>query len=299
MVAKTTFYFLALLLFFLNVSCNSIEQDHSSELPERELSQNFKDYWFAGEAEITSYQLDQSRYGEQRPGTAVLIFVTEDLLPGEQVKADDQSSSNTPVLKLNSTKNFNTGIYPYSIMQSVFYPLEGSSHALKVTASIQEWCGQVYMQLNNREEYEIVSHSYFEQEADQNLSLEKAHLENEVWTQLRVNPELLPVGEIKMIPSFEFIRLAHIEIKAYNATAEFYQDGKEAVYKITYPTLDRNLKIFYQNNFPFKINKWEEVTEKDGKEFITRASRMEEIKTDYWNKNSNKNLPLRDSLNLN
>ena len=267
-------------------------------LPERSLSAEFKDYWFAGEAEITSYQLEQSRYGENRSGTAVLIFVTEDFLPEVQVKANEQQPSNIPVLKLNTTKNFVTGIYPYSIMQSVFYPLEGTMHALKAAASIQEWCGQVYIQLNNKEDFQIVSHSYFEGEADQEVTLEETHLENEVWTQLRINPELLSTGNITMIPSLEYIRLAHIEIKAYDAFAEFYQDGNFAVYQISYPGLARQLRIFHQNNFPYKIIKWEEMTQIEGKEFITTATRMEDIKTDYWNKNSNINLHLREKLNL-
>ncbi len=287
-------WFLPLLLVI--VGCNSKETE--CVLPVRSLSPEFKEYWFAGEAEITSYQLEQSRYRENRIGTAVLIFVTEDFLPGEQVKANQQQPSNIPVLKLNSTKNFVTGIYPYSIMQSVFYPLEGNSHALKATASIQEWCGQVYIQLNNKEDFEIVSHSYFEGEADEELQLEKTHLENETWTQLRINPELLPTGDILMVPSMEFIRLAHIDIKAYKAFAEFYQDENFSVYQISYPDLNRKLRIFHQNNFPHKIVKWEETTEIEGIDYKTTATRMEDIKTDYWNKNSNNDLHLRDQLNL-
>lgn len=269
------------------------------KLPKRTISENFKEYWFAGEAEISSYELEQFRYGEPRKGTAVLIFVTEDFLEKEQVKANEKSSSTIPVLKLNYTKNFVTGIYPYSIMQSTFYPLEGDSHALKITASIQEWCGMVYTQLNNRGNYEIVSHSYFEGEADQSISLPKIHLENEVWTQIRINPDLLPTGEIKMLPSLEYTRLAHIEIKEYPARAEFYQDEELSVYQITYPDLDRTLRIFYHPNFPYRIERWEEETVNQGKAQTTTATKMKEIKSAYWNKNSNKDLPLRDKLNLN
>ncbi|MDP1340568.1 hypothetical protein, partial [Klebsiella variicola] len=86
------------------------------------------------------------------------------------VKADQPSETNIPVLKLNKTKNFITGIYPYSIMSSVFFPLEEISHALKISTSVQEWCGHTYTQLNNRNKFEIKSHSYFEGEADQCFS---------------------------------------------------------------------------------------------------------------------------------
>jgi len=293
-----TLQILVLFSFTLILGCD--QNPTKTEKPAaRELSADFKEYWFAGEAEITSYKLDQSRYGEQREGTAVLVFVTEDFLPKAQVKADGKKDSNVPVLKLNAFKKFNTGIYPYSIMQSTFYPLAGNSHALKVSASVQEWCGHVYTQLNNRKNFEITSHSYFEGEADQNMELDKTWLENEAWTQLRINPDGLPTGELQMIPSLEFFRLSHVEIKAYHATAEFYQDDSLGVYKISYPELQRNLKIYYEISFPFKIEKWEETTEKNGESFITTATKMESIKSDYWDKKSNKDLPLREKLNLN
>ncbi|WP_026838759.1 hypothetical protein [Gillisia sp. JM1] len=290
--------FSGIILLVLLSGCRDTSSDEVV-LPQRNLSEEFKSYWFNGEAEITSYKLDQSRYGESREGTAVLIYVTEEFLREAQVKANAKSDKTIPILKLNSTKKFNTGIYPYSIMQSTFYPLEGKSHALKISASIQEWCGHVYMQLNNRDVFKINSHSYFEGEADQDLELSKTHLENEVWTQLRIDPELLPTGDISMIPSFEYLRLAHQEIKAYNALAEFYQDGDWSVYKISYPELKRNLKIYYSNIAPFKIEKWQEEIEVNGKLYTTTATKMNEIKSDYWNKNSNKDLHLREQLNLN
>ena len=289
-----------IVLFTLTIlfGCNQ-NSTKDEQLPVRKLSENFKEYWFSGEAEITSYTLEQSRYGEPRSGTAVLIFVTEDFLPETQVKADVTDNKNIPVLKLNDIKKFNTGIYPYSIMQSTFYPLEGNSHALKISTSIQEWCGHVYTQLNNRKNFEIISHSYFEKEADQNLKLDKNWLENEVWTQLRINPDNLPTGELEMIPSLEFFRLAHLKIKAYQAKAEFYQNDSLSVYKISYPELKRNLKIYYNPVFPFKIEKWVETTERNEESFTTTATKMERIKSDYWNKNSNKDLPLREKLKLN
>jgi hypothetical protein len=141
-----------------------------------EPNKNFNDYWYAGEAEISSYNLQQSRYGETRNGTAVLIYVTEPFLEKKQVKADNSNPSNINVLKLNRTKNFTTGIYPYSIMQSTFYPIANNQHAIKVSCSIQEWCGHVYTQLNNREQFEIDSHSYFENQADSNFNLDKNSL---------------------------------------------------------------------------------------------------------------------------
>ncbi|WP_431136911.1 septum formation inhibitor Maf [Psychroserpens mesophilus] len=262
-------------------------------------SEAFKSYWYSGKAEITSYKLEQARYGELRDGTAVLIYVTEDFLPEEQVKADTYSEKNISVLKLNATKNFNTGMYPYSIMQSTFYPLDHTKHALKVTCSVQEWCGQVYTQLNNRNQFEITSHSYFESEGDQDFKIDQTILENELWSQLRIDPTSLPTGNIEIIPSFEFIRLKHIELKAYEAKAELTKGS----YQITYPQLNRTLIINFNPNFPFNISSWED-TYKDGygenaKILTTKATRLETINSAYWSKNSNADEDLRESLKLN
>ncbi len=91
-------------------------------------AQAFEGYWSKGQAEITSYVLDQSRYGEIHPGNAVLIFVTEDFSRSRQVKLDRPERAGEDrarVLKLNLTKKFATGVYPYSLMSSVFTPLDG------------------------------------------------------------------------------------------------------------------------------------------------------------------------------
>lgn len=261
-------------------------------------SPEFKNYWYAGKAEITSYKLEQARYGEIREGQAVLIYVTEDFLPKIQVKADRQNPKNIPVLKLNATKNFNTGVYPYSIMQSTFYPVSNNKHALKVSSSIQEWCGHVYAQLNNRNTFEIMSHSYFEGEADKNIQLEKSILENELWTQLRIDPESLPVGNLEIIPSFEYTRLRHTPFKAYKANATL----NSGTYTLEYPELNRTLSISFKPEFPYNILSWEESFKSgfgpNAKVLTSKATRLKTIKSPYWQKNGNKDEILRESLSL-
>jgi hypothetical protein len=303
------FYSLVLIAFFssckndqksLVIAENtSAKTETSLTLKEnKEPSQAFKDYWYQGNAEITSYTLEQARYGEIRNGNAVLIFVTEDFLPDIQVKADRQNATNIPVLKLNATKKFNTGIYPYSIMQSTFYPVSNAQHALKISSSMQEWCGHVYSQLNNRKQFEVLSHSYFEGEADQDLKLDKAILENELWTQLRIDPKSLPVGSIEVIPSLEFIRLKHVPLKAYSASAELSKN----TYTLDYPELNRNLTIRFNEAFPHEIIGWEESFKSgfgsNGKTLTTKATKLETLKTAYWGQNRNADESLRTQLKL-
>jgi hypothetical protein len=296
----------------LLIGCNSSEEKSDAQkiskkkatsktVEPRVVSEEFKDYWYSGTAEITSYTLMQERYGEIREGTAVNIFVSEDFLPDAQVKANNASEKNISVLKLNQMKNFNTGIYPYSIMTSTFSPISEKAHPLKITNSVQEWCGQVYMQLNNRNDFEIESHSYFQGEADQKLSLPKTYLENEIWNLIRINPEELPTGDVMIIPSFEYLRLRHKEIRQHAAFASLKQGDSITIYTLNYPDLQRQLMLFFNSTFPYEIEKWEEVNAADQNDTLrlkTTATKLKRIKSDYWTKNRNDHLGLRDSLKL-
>lgn len=262
----------------------------------------FKEYWYAGEAEISSFRLKQARYGELREGHAVLIYVTEPFLRDKQVKADEHHSDNIPVLKLNSTKNFLTGIYPYSIMSSTFYPVNDSGHAVKVTNTVQEWCGHVYSQLNNRGNFELESYSYFASEGDQEAEIPAALLENEIWTRIRIRPQELPQGTHKVIPSFEYIRLSHKPLKAYDATLSLKQNTDVSEFILEYPELQRTLSITFENNFPYAIRGWQETYKsgfgEDAIMLTSEAEALKTLKTAYWEKNGNKDVFLRDSLGL-
>ncbi|QTY25917.1 septum formation inhibitor Maf [Flavobacterium sp. CS20] len=285
---------------FLLLSCQQNQTEKQQEAPTNpkaysylNLSDKFKSHWFDGKAEVASYDLTQMRYGEPRQGSAVLIFVKEPFLPQAQVKANTATDKTVDVMKLNYTKKFNTGIYPYSIMQSVFLPLTTQPHAIKVTASTQEWCGQTYMQLNNREQFDIKMHSYFEGEADQELKLDKHLLENEIWVKLRINPTDIPKGKLKIIPDFSFFRLKHQKIKAYKAEISQLKKTDTLLTTLNYQNIDRMLKIYQEPEFPFTILKWQEI-DKD----TTEATLSKKMRIDYWTKNANQYDFLRDSLNL-
>jgi hypothetical protein len=289
---------LFLLLSILVFSCRKREDGNVPVYK----TQTFHEYWHAGKAEVNSYDLKQSRYGEERNGKAVMIFVTEDLSKKLQVKLDDPSGRNKiNVLKLNYTKNFITGIYPYSMMLSVFTPTnpEKERASLKVSMSSQEWCGQVYSQMNLRgNRYAVKSHSYFEKEADQQFSIRQEFLEDEIWNHIRLNPENLPVGEVKMIPGLFYTRLNHVELKITKAFARKVASDSAFTYSISYPDQQRSISIQFEKNFPHKILGWKEVWDERGKTMQTSARLDKTLYTDYWTKNKNQFLHLRDSLNL-
>lgn len=299
-------YLLTFILFGILFSCQNkekvkIQKEEKPTVQEKyqhKKNKEFNEYWYDGFAEITSYKLEQVRYGEIHEGTAVTIFVTEDFLPDKQVKADYKNDTNIPILKLNRTKKFTTGLYPYSLMTSVFSPLKKENHALKISHSTQEWCGNTFVQLNNRTKYEVDFKSYFESNSDKNFTLDKVLLEDELWTLLRMSPENLPTENQKIIPSLAYLSLFHKEIKSYDAHCSLVKTDTNSVFTINYPELNRKLIITYYNSSPFQIEQWEEIILQGGKEMSTRAVKMKSMKSKYWNKNSNNDKELRLSLNL-
>jgi len=269
------------------------------------LSDEFGDYWYQGEAELTSYTLEQARYGELHQGEAVLIFVTEDFSKEKHVKLDypqQAGDDKVNILKLNATKTFNTGIYPYSMMSSVFTPIQGSSfpRTLKVTTTSQEWCGHSFTQVNmNKDKYNIQAFSYFESEGDQQMKLEKGMLEDEVWTAIRLDPDLLPTGTVDMIPGTMYQRLGHIDFDVHKVNASLEENEDELMtYTLSYPKLSRTLSIHFNKEFPHEIDGWEETTSRRGQQLTTRASLNKRIMLDYWSKNGVADLPLRKELGL-
>lgn len=283
--------------------CSSVDSKESTaSTTDRDA---FNKYWYAGKAEITRYELDQARYGEIRKGDAVLIFVTEPFLTDKQVKHEfGDSKKSISVLKLNFIKKFYTGIYPYSMMTSVFTPVAVDKQStLKVTSSNQEWCGQTFMQLNARDgKIEAMLRSYFQSEGDQNFKLKSALLEDEVWTRIRLAPNSLPDGEIELIPGLQFVRLRHAPLKVEKATATLNEADDLQVYSIEYNNIKRKLTIKFEKNFPHRIVAWEE-TQMSGhgpnaKMLTTRAVKTHSIILDYWSKNKASDSYLKEELGL-
>ncbi|MEK9613203.1 MAG: septum formation inhibitor Maf [Flavobacteriaceae bacterium] len=290
-----TIFKIVTVLFLVGCHGTQIRTNESLKLP---LSQEFKSYWFDGTAEISSFSLIQSRYGSPRDGMAVLIFVTEDFLPDRQVKANQKSQKTQTVLKLNRTKNFNTGIYPYSIMNSSFGRLGQYNPLVKITTSIQEWCGQSYLQLNRRSGLNITSHSYFEGEADQKLEIQDALTEDELWHWVRTHPDQLPQGSLKILPAFEFLRLYHKPIQLYTAIATLDSNSDYNMYHLEYPELNRKLSLIFEKKAPYQIVGWEEH-DLNNPQNTTRAKRIKKIKLPYWKLNRLGDETFRDSLGLN
>ena len=292
-------------LVILLSSCQPLESQNVS-LTTKD-SESFNAYWYDGKAEISRYELSQVRYGENHEGDAVFIFVSEEFRSDQQVKYEGGDRKNVvPILKLNQTRKFNTGVYPYSMMTSVFTPIDGSS-TLKTTTTSQEWCGHTFTQLNLKgKKYQGRLFSYFQEEGDDTFTMKDALLEDEIWTLIRLNPEKLPQGDIDLIPGSQFLRFKHRPTQVEKAQAMQMEveleDGRRLKkYRLEYLDFDRVLEIVYEGSFPYTIESWTETMQSgfgSSKMMKTTATRTHTIKSPYWSKNSVSDSSLRKELGL-
>jgi hypothetical protein len=284
-----------------------------STLPGAAATTMFNEHWRQGKAEISRYELEQERYGEIRQGEAMLVYVIEPFLPETQVKYEGHPATDRheSVLKLNLTRKFHTGIYPYSMMTSVFSPLsDPGGHPYKITQTSQEWCGQTFTQVNNRgDHFDVRSFSYFQDEGDERFRTAPSLTEDELWMRVRLDPSSLPTGTVSVIPRLDHQRMRHTGFRAETATARvrrFDDSGSSAVivleYELRYTELPRVLRLRFEESFPHRIVGWEEELRKgEGDTAVvltTRARLTNDMMSDYWNRNSVADSTLRKELGM-
>lgn len=296
------------LIQIIFLSCDKKQSETPKVITDKttvRVDQSLDSYWYQGKAEINSYDLEQVRYGQKHKGDAVLIFVTEDFSKTKQVKLDNPSQSGTDkitVLKMNYSKKFNTGIYPYSMFLSSFTPIgnDVAAHPIKISASIQEWCGHVFMQMNQREnKYKVEQYSYFETEGDKKVTLPVEWCEDELFNQIRINPAKLPIDRFKIIPGAFFTRLKHKTLSATDAVGRLQDINTDTqAYQIEFPILQRNLKILFNKKSPYEILSWEESYVEGTEQMVSKATLKKRMQLDYWNKHNVEDSIYRKELEL-
>ncbi len=275
-------------LAFFSWSC---QEEASENLEKFQASESFKSYWYQGLAEINLYDLEQSRYGEIRKGRSVSIFVTEPFRTDKQVKNEKGNEPSTSVLKQNHIKRFTTGLYDYSMMNSVFTPVDFRKEALKVTHSSQDWCGQSFHQLNyNEEAWFFQQFSYFEEEGDRNKSLGNVFLEDALFNTARLSPELLPTGDFQIFPNSFTLRLLHLDPKPIPAKGTLNESEHEFTYTLATNAPERKVILKIANQSPFQILEIQE-SYKDGfsenAEWKTSKMKLDtSFRLPYWKLNS-------------
>jgi len=174
--------------------------------PSAPSSDDFGETWYDGRAEVNGYRWHGERYGERRSGEAVAIFVTEPFDSVRHVKADRPGAAEGPVvtaLKLNLVRDFQTGLYDYNTMTSVFVRADDFA-PMKTTFSSAEWCGHVYEEIDFRgDETRIAVRSYFQGESTDDVlpAPEGGLLEEQLFVWLRgLRGAPLDPGESRRVP---------------------------------------------------------------------------------------------------
>lgn len=275
----------------------------------------FLKYWKSGLAEISSYDITAERYGEMRRAQGVLVFVYEETSAKTRIKVESGKtlpSQRIPTLKLNNVLKFNTGIYDYSVMTSVFSGLSGAGvkrpfQPLKVSFTSQEWCGQVYQHVLPRPEGLVSEiHSYFEAEGDARtvLAYPKGELyyEDEMPILVReLDGTLLKPGEsrkVNLVPGLWERRKRHEPLAIIpGILTKVGPDSLRhagATMRIQTWTLDHaGMKTTYhvEDIPPRKLLAWENSRGEKGR-------LIKSLRKTYWELNANKDEGLRQELGL-
>ena len=283
----------------------------ASFLPGRqvEAADSFSESWHDGRAEIDGYRLTVDRYGQHRSGQAVMIYVTEPFRLSTRVKADDPARDPgdiTDVLKLNLVRDFQTGIYDYNTMTSIF--CESSDFSpLKISFTSSEWYGQVYSEsIFEKNLIELTVHSYFERDsATVQLDRPQGGLTGEeLFIKLRgLKGNFLAPGtvvKIPFLPSSFVRRLTHrdaswIEVEISRDD----QGGQTIVPAGTFPSITYRVQTssgrsgFFdvEASPPHRILRWSLPPDIEG---ILTGS----LRTPYWKKNYEGGEQLLEQLGL-
>lgn len=299
-IAMKNFTLLLLFPFFINACAQQPKESNKEVLIVNSSSKLFNDTWYAGKASVAVYNLKQSRYGESRVGHATLVTVSEGFDGNKQVKADNENSTNYQVLKTNLIKKFNTGLYDYATMCSVFLPVNTREllQPVKLTFSSQDWCGQVFSQWNkNANKFRYQGFSYFQSEGDIESMLDKAFMQDAIFSSIRQNPKNLPTGEFKMYLSNENYRFLHLPIAPFSATAQLDENDSTYTYNISTEAVD--LQYVFTKNQPYTVLSFSESLKKGmSKGQTTVATLHKEQFRAYWGEHDRKDDGLRKDYDL-
>jgi len=271
----------------------------------------FYEHWSDGRAEVSSYEVVQPRYGEMRAGYGVMIFVTEDIHRDTHIKVESPLSAQKRlyVLKLNNVLKFNTGMYDYSVMTSVFSEVEAAEYAFalrKISLSAQEWCGHVFDEVQVRGgRLNGTLNSYFESEGRREYQLERERnfaSEDGLLIRMReLKGELLATGErmeLQLLPGLWSLRMAHAEHALVAATldkgevVEIESRGAQLAAHIwTLETAAGWKKYWIEKAYPHRILRWEHS---DG----GRGELKKTIRVPYWSLHDNADETYRRELDI-
>ncbi|HAA58429.1 MAG TPA: hypothetical protein DCE42_26940 [Myxococcales bacterium] len=268
------------------------QHDASAQLPAKPVRgalPGFWKHWGDGKGELTGYKGKVSRYGQLRDATAALVYVTETMDRRKWIKDDSvRSPYRVPVLKLNYALKFQTGIYPYSVLTSVFTAVgkwrEESFPPVKVTLTAQEWCGHIFHGIWPGQD-DVVSKvfSYFASEGEQAERIKTgkgALYEDALMIQLRELDGAFAGGKDwsgSLIPSLWTTRKAHRALRPVQATIARKQSllGTQKVHHFTLKYKGVLRDFYVERGGDHRLLRW---TSSDGEDMrLQKTKRLA-----YW-----------------
>ena len=184
---------------------------------------------------------------------------------------------------------FQTGIYPYSVMTSVFSPTDRLKERedfapVKIAFSAQEWCGHVYSKLHPENgRLRQVIYSYFASEGERKSSTKTPKntlYEDALWIQLRELDGPFADGKSwrgHLVPSVWRTRKRHRKVVAVPATIHrtlATWSGKP-VTRFIVKTASFSLSVDVETVAPRRILHWKGS---DGEE----ATLLKTTRLPYW-----------------
>jgi hypothetical protein len=235
---------------------------------------DFGSWWYDGKAELNGYSLEISRYGQTRTGHGVMIYVTEPFSESRRVKVNDHTKNPADTFgafKLNLVRDFQTGIYDYNTMVSIFVR-DSNFEPVKVSFTSAEWCGHVYAELVFEEDRVRGNYfSYFEGESGVvDIAYPRGGVtEDNLFILLRgLRDDYLQPGEsrtVDYLPGVFYSRLAHNETEWTSArisrasvtemVAVVAGEFEAIVYTIDIDG-DRDGTFYIEAAYPHRIVKW-------------------------------------------
>lgn len=281
--------------------------------PTHGATSEFYSHWGDGQAEISSYAVVQPRYGELRSGHSVLIFVTEELNRQTLIKVESAQPADQRiyVLKLNNVLKFNTGIYDYSVMTSVFSAVEGYEggpgfELCKVTLSAQEWCDHVFDEGRIRNgQLQGALNSYFEKEGRRDYQIDlpdRFEAEDHLLIRIRelAGPWMEPgeTRQVRLLSSLWSFRVKHRPHRLVDArltkgpTASKTVSGTEyRAVPWTWSTEGGTKTVWVEDTHPRRILAWQDSEGGSGE-------LVKSIREPYWRLNSNADAIFRERLEI-
>lgn len=217
----------------------------------------FQNYWKIQGIETTKFALKQDSL---IVGEATLSYSLKDF-------GKDQPNGAVHALYSNFTQKINQDNYDYSDNSMTLTPLNSLlyPHAIMVVSSSQSKDGTNFLSFKQEpKSYLFVGRNNLEPEKEIHKSTEKGNLEDEIWAKIRINPDVLPQGEIEMIPSLSYWNKIHKSPSAHEVKAELSDlegNPKLKIYSLDYPILKRKIDIIFEVNFPYQIMEFRETIE--------------------------------------